>query len=257
MLDFSRERVTDTKERQSPRLAASLPVQVVGARGTDGVTTVDVSRGGLFVRTASPRPLRQLVRLRIDPGGGQAHIAGHGMVVRVVQADEAKRTGAEPGMGIEFYGFGGGPRERWDDLIERIAKGATAGRRTSQVPPRGLQPVRAEAAYRLPGRKHILVLLGIENVEQLDEICEHHLLAPTLLVETSADLTPGEPLDLRVPHPLSREIYDLPGKVAARSKDPAGLVIELTPGVETRQAQFRGFIERGLPEEELALELVE
>jgi hypothetical protein len=249
--------VTETRQRQAPRLIIALPVHVVGAGGEVAMTTVDVSRGGLFLHTLDPKPLSHLIRLRIDPGDGR-EILGHGVVVRVVNAEEADRTGVEPGMGIEFYGFGGDPRHRWEKLLERLASAGVESKRKSltPLPP---QPLRCDAVHKLPRRDRILLLIHAENVEQLYEICDIHLQAPVMTVRTPVQLPPGTAVDLRVSHPLSRDVYDLRGTVErVIDHGPArGLEVALTPGVETRGQSFRDFIESGLPEEELSLEVIE
>jgi hypothetical protein len=222
------------------------------------MTTVDVSRGGLFLHTLDPKPLSHLIRLRIDPGDGGADILGHGVVVRVVSADEADRTGVEPGMGVEFYGFGGDPRHRWEALLERLSPAGAESRRKSltPLPP---QPIRCDAVHKLPRREHVLLLLHAENVEQLYEICDIHLQAPAMCVRTPVQLPTGTAVDLRVSHPLSRDVYDLHGtveRVVGRDATRS-LEVTLTPGIETRAETFRNFILAGLPEEELSLEVIE
>lgn len=250
--------MTETRQRKAPRLSIALPVHVVGAGGEVTMTTVDVSRGGLFLHTMDPKPLSHLIRLRIDPGDGEAEILGHGVVVRVVSPEAADRAGGEPGMGVEFYGFGGDPRHRWEALLERLASTSAESKRKSltPLPP---QPLRCDAVHKLPRRERVLLLLHAENVEQLYEICDIHLLAPAMSVRTTVQLPVGSAVDLRVSHPLSRDVYDLRGTVeravgrgAARS-----LEVTLTPGVETRAETFRNFILAGLPEEELSLEVID
>ena len=224
------------------------------------MTTVDVSRTGLFLHTLDPKPLRYLLRLRMELADGGEPIVGHGMVVRVVSKTEAEATGAEPGMGIEFFGFGGAPKARWEAMLKRlsVSPGQGEGRRRSQTPP-PLQPIRCEAAHKLPGRENVLLLLKIENVEQLYEICEVHIPAASVFVRTRVSLAVGAAVDLRISHPLSRDVYDLKGTVEGirREAGGEGLEVALTPGVETRHQTFADFIANGLPEEELTLELVD
>lgn len=251
----------ESKQRKAPRLRASLSVQVLGAKRTVGLTTVDVSRSGLFLHSVEPTPVRQLLRLRIDPGEGREPIIGHGMVVRVVEPEEAARTGADPGMGLEFYGFGGEPRKRWEEILQRLTSvpGVAAASAGPRVRPRELQPIYCEAAHRLPGHSTVLLLLRVANVEQLYEVAEHHLGSGAVLVQTAVRLQPGSAVELRFTHPLSKDIYDLQGTVRGVLEDEPGpgLEVALTPSRSTRQELFRAFIAAGLPEEELSLEVIE
>lgn len=249
----------ETRRRKAPRLTAALSVQIIGPKGSAETSTIDVSRSGLFLHTLEPKPLRYLLRLRIDPVDGGEPIVGHGMVVRVVDTSEADNLGSEPGMGIEFFGFGGEPRARWEKLLERLeATAAGEELRRRSEPPLSLQPLRCDAAHKLPSRENVLLLLGTENVEQLYEICEHHIPAASVFVQTTARLPDGAPVDLRITHPLSRDIYDLHGTIerVAQVSGGTGLQVKLMPGVETRHQTFKDFIEQGLPEEELSLEFV-
>lgn len=80
-----------------------------------------------------------------------------------------------------------------------------------------------------------------------------------MFVQTTARLPESSPVDLRITHPLSRDIYDLHGTIegVAHLAGSSGLQVKLMPGVETRHQTFKDFIEMGLPEEELSLEFVE
>jgi len=239
----------------------ALSVHVLGTSRNIGLTTVDVSQGGMFLHTSEPTPIRQLLRLRINPGDGRDPIVGHGMVIRVVDAEEAALGGGETGMGVEFYGFGGEPRERWNQLLSRLATApfVAAASASPKSVRREVQPVYCEAAQRLPGKSSVLLLLRTRNVEQLYEVCDHHLPAASVLVQTAVRLAPGTPVDLRFTHPLSRDVYDLHGTVRQVLDDEPGpgLDVSLTPGVGTRQDELRRFIDAGLPEEELAIDLVD
>lgn len=249
----------ETKQRKSPRLRVALSVQVLGARRSVGLTTVDVSHNGLFLHTKEPWPERQLLRLHINVGAGRDPISGHGMVVRVVDEEEAARTSGEPGMGVEFYGFGGEPRRRWDGYLQQLATapGIVASVSATRRVERELQPVLCEAAHRMRGRSRVLLLLDTSNVEQLHEICNHYLPAAMVPVHNAPRLEPGTAVDLRLTHPLSRDVYDLTGSVRKIVESPPFLEIGLTSGRSTRQEELREFIKAGLPDEELSLDVVD
>lgn len=60
-------------------------------------TTVDLGRGGLFLRTAMPAPLGQPVRVTLELPGHERVVAD-GKVVRTVASDNGDR----PGLGVRF-----------------------------------------------------------------------------------------------------------------------------------------------------------
>ena len=106
------------QDRRSPRIPTELKVRVVGPKGTTDYTTYDVSRGGVFIKTDSPKSMRQLLRLEILLGADEKNvIETHGMVVHTISAAEADGREEPPGMGIEFIAFGGDPRQKWEDFL--------------------------------------------------------------------------------------------------------------------------------------------
>jgi uncharacterized protein (TIGR02266 family) len=63
--------------------------------------SVDVSRGGIFIRTKEPLPVGTQLRFEFQLQDAQALIAGDGTVVWIREHDPA-RQGVAPGMGVRF-----------------------------------------------------------------------------------------------------------------------------------------------------------
>lgn len=62
----------------------------------------NISHGGIFIRTSRPKPLREKIKiLLVHPDSGK-ELEMDGEVVRVVDENEAKKTGQPAGMGIRF-----------------------------------------------------------------------------------------------------------------------------------------------------------
>jgi molecular chaperone DnaK len=88
-------------KRRHPRAVVSLLVQLRFNTVDDFLAeySVDISRGGVFIRTKQPRRLGSLIYLRFALRDGESLVEGVGKVVRVVPADD---PAAIPGMGVEF-----------------------------------------------------------------------------------------------------------------------------------------------------------
>src|SRR6478752_5576470 len=63
--------------------------------------SVDVSRGGIFIRTKEPLPVGTQLRFEFQLQDASSLIAGDGTVVWIREHDPA-RTGVAPGMGVRF-----------------------------------------------------------------------------------------------------------------------------------------------------------
>lgn len=108
------------QDRRAPRIPHELTVHIVGPKGSTPYLTHDVSRGGIFIKTDSPKSMRQLLRIQLDLADRKPPLEVHGMVVHAVNTQEADERGEPPGMGIEFIAFGGEPRQRWEDHLRQV-----------------------------------------------------------------------------------------------------------------------------------------
>jgi molecular chaperone DnaK len=80
---------------------------------------VNISRGGLFIRTREPKAVGTLLAFELRLAGGEVAIRGQG-VVRWIQPEEpAARPPKAPGMGIQFTGLDPPSRA----LVERMVAG--------------------------------------------------------------------------------------------------------------------------------------
>src|SRR5512138_1195963 len=109
---------------------------------------VNISRGGVFIRTREPKPVGTRVSLELKLHGGETVIRGEG-VVRWIQAESATaRPPAAPGMGIQFTDLDERSRalvERMVTLKERrgVAPGVAAPAPAAQRPLHTPAPTRA------------------------------------------------------------------------------------------------------------------
>jgi hypothetical protein len=115
---------TTANLRREARIDARIPVTIVRGRKTEELETSDVSFKGLFMRTASPPPLRSLVRLRValPAGSAKREIEVHAMAIHVI----APRDDHQGGVGLQFWGLAGPDRQVWDDFIRTLIQARRA-----------------------------------------------------------------------------------------------------------------------------------
>lgn len=95
-----------------------LPVTLVSTRAREVLSTADVSFRGLYLMTASPLAVRQLVRFAIVLPTTGKELVLHGMVVNNVGPHDPE--GRPPGMGIQLYALDGDVRGAWWGLVRFV-----------------------------------------------------------------------------------------------------------------------------------------
>ncbi len=99
------------KQRFFTRHPIALRVRVRTPSGWTEMTTLDVSRRGVFLRTDDPLDERKIAQLRISlPSGKELDAMGH--VRRVVGSDQALS-----GMGVEFFVMSREAEDEWDAFV--------------------------------------------------------------------------------------------------------------------------------------------
>jgi Tfp pilus assembly protein PilZ len=104
--------------REEPRFAVRLPLKILSSRDHDELFTWDVSFRGLFVETAHPLSLRQLVRFAITTPTTGRELVLHGMVAAVVGPNDPE--GRPEGMGLSIYALEGETRGAWWGLVRFV-----------------------------------------------------------------------------------------------------------------------------------------
>ena len=103
--------------RREPRIEKKIPVSIVRGKVLLELETSDISFKGLFLRTASPPPVRSLVRLRVALPSRA--IEAHAMAVHI----------GEAGVGLQFWGLAGPDRNAWDDFVRELTEEIRASKK--------------------------------------------------------------------------------------------------------------------------------
>jgi Tfp pilus assembly protein PilZ len=224
--------------------------------------TEDVSFTGIFFRTDTPLPERQLVKLRLSLPPGEEPLAVMGMVARNVPA----RDGLAPGIGIQFYALATADRKRWIHYVREAAASAQAAPvpapgvaaamvpepppPTSVIPPPLPHP--PEPVRRQYPRHAVALQVLLHSVDDLRTFYTRNVSKGGLFVATTLDVAEGTDMRVSVIHPKSHERFTLAAVVRRRGDagDP-GLGLEFAALDEVRREEFQEFIASELPVEEV------
>src|ERR1700682_584405 len=110
----------DGSQRAWSRMQTRLQVGWSSAREFLVAYSENISRGGIFVATPSPPPLREHVELLLELPDGQAPAKTYAEVVHRITAEEGKARKRIAGAGLQFIGSDDEFRRRLDACIENL-----------------------------------------------------------------------------------------------------------------------------------------
>src|SRR5256885_656945 len=93
--------------------------------------SVDVSRGGIFIRTKEPLAVGTQLKFEFQLQDASSLISGEGTVVWIREHDPA-RPGGAPGMGVKFDRRGAASQQVRDRILHEKGKGEPTGRATQE-----------------------------------------------------------------------------------------------------------------------------
>jgi len=226
--------------------------------------TEDVSFTGIFFRTDTPIPERQLVRLRLTLPSEGGDFTVMGMVARNVPA----RDGLPPGIGIQFYALSVADRRRWTAFIRFVSSAVpeaaapaavpvVPGPALALAPEPVLEPEPAPDPVPDPVRRSFpryaaALQVQLHSVDDLRTFYTRNVSRGGLFVATTLAVAEGTRLKVSVVHPRTREQFTLRAVVRRRStsEDP-GLGLEFAELSEARRDEFMEFIASELRVEEV------
>jgi uncharacterized protein (TIGR02266 family) len=96
--------------RSSPRVVLGIPINYRFGNTISAALTLNLSRGGIAIRTTSPLPMTTKVRIRFRLPGSRREIEAEG---RVAWSDP------RVGMGLQFEKVDAGDQTEIDDFVDR------------------------------------------------------------------------------------------------------------------------------------------
>jgi uncharacterized protein (TIGR02266 family) len=127
----------------------------------------NVTRGGLFLASRTPRPIGEVFAFEVQLAGGEVALAGDGKVTWVREFDPAAPNKPH-GMGVQFLRLDGPSREVLNQMLARKASGNTGPVRVL-VPPGASGPLKigtngvAAPAPRVDTNVDLAAEMGIDE----------------------------------------------------------------------------------------------
>jgi len=101
-------------KRKSERIKKGIKSEVFAEEHVTFSSTVDLSKGGIFISTPEPLAIGSEVSMSIHmPGHGELEVKG---IVKWVRTDESESEKA--GMGIEFMNVDSDLKKKLDELVK-------------------------------------------------------------------------------------------------------------------------------------------
>jgi hypothetical protein len=215
-------------------------VRLTIGKRTLSLLTGDVSYSGVFLRTDSPPPLRQLVGVELVLPIGDHSLRVHGMTVRVVHPKNP--SGYDAGIGVQFYAVDPTTRDSWENFIRYVEERYPRSSDQAQLRlPRGFTPEPLQRRFE----RHTAVLkVAPTTLEELEALYEDGVCAGHVVVPTPATFAPGTRVILNVDHPTTGQPFLIEAIVGARTVSPpvSGVELELQ-GVDQRcKDEFADFV---------------
>jgi uncharacterized protein (TIGR02266 family) len=113
---------TPLERRSFGRAPARLKVSWGSARDFLQAWSQNISRGGVFVATDDPPPLREVVELQLELPDGEPPARTKAEVVQRTTPDEARASRRTAGAGLQFIGGDDAFRRRLDACLEKLLK---------------------------------------------------------------------------------------------------------------------------------------
>ncbi len=95
-----------------------VEVELGGRAALQELWSVDISKGGMFLRTEAPPPRGRRLEVRLSTSGGPLTLTAE--VVHVVDVATAEAYGQSPGVGVQFIDLTRELRERIEQYLEGV-----------------------------------------------------------------------------------------------------------------------------------------
>jgi hypothetical protein len=229
------------ERRRDPRYHVRVRVALVRGTEVEWFFTHNVSHRGLFIRTPRPPRLHDVFKVKIvlPPGGHTLELHATAMFVKT----PAERPD-NPGVGVQFFGFGGVDAARWRQFVREIRRDHPLTLEASHM--LDLCPeAQTEAHTRLAASHGSKVRLRVRSPAELSALYTSNLSKGAVLLPTEGDVAVGTPLELVLVHPASGATMSLTGVVrenVVRGEFHGALLAltKLTPRQSAELVEFVG-----------------
>ena len=114
-------RDTPRSDRGYQRFHTQFTVRFRTAREFVREHAENISRGGVFIQTASPPQVDEVITVQLELPDGGPVATSSGLVMHTVTVAEAEQNGLIPGIGVQFLDADDQFRERIDRYIQQLS----------------------------------------------------------------------------------------------------------------------------------------
>jgi hypothetical protein len=235
--------------RRHRRIPGRVPITLAGPQGDSVYLTENLSAGGVFVRTDTPRPLRRLVQFRFTPPGSQEQeIQMLAMVVYVVTPEQSARLGKPPGMGLNLYGLDEHTRRRWEDFVheaERRVNALGAPTQDTHLPTPQVERIRRQFP-----RSEVELRVQVQTPQQLRLLYTHNISLGGAFLRCDEDFAEGARVKLIFSHPADDVEHTLHAIVARTIHHPPehrGFAVYFEDMSAEQRRAFHDFVDAYTP----------
>ena len=249
------------EKRRSPRFEIELPVTLQIKKEHFQLKTLDVSRHGVFLQTDTPRPLRELISLKIDLPESFGQLEVLGSVIRSRLPDQSKNDDPA-GMAVQFFALGGSAKDLWNKFFLSLEKSPELPATPTQ---QNFKPSSASSALpSLPNEPAdislyqqafsenmnpvVTYVVRLTEKEQVDVFYNHDITVGEMFLETPDAPEIADVVQLNIVGPNSDDEYVLFGEViritAPTEVRGQGIVIEFIRLDHQEKQRLLQFLQR-------------
>lgn len=220
------------EQRRSPRFPCAVPVDLYSGNKPRRVSSVNVSRHGIFLATDEVIKERFLVQLLIHLPDGALN--ANAVVSRTVQTAELN------GIGVQFFAQSASSKRRWDEFVFGL---------TGQM----VTPGHDKASWSIGAPDRATYLVKLKDRRRLREFQEKNVNKGGLYLATPVIKEAGAEVALIIIHPETEQEYLLTGRVERVCLEaPKGMEISIPPLDVNSKQRFLSFIDTGQSPEAIA-----
>jgi len=119
-------------QRRNPRAPLRLRIDYERMNAFFADYTKNISKGGTFIKTTRPEEVGTRCQFLLSLPARSEPLLMEGEVVWALSVEQARQSGAEPGMGVRFVFADDAGRRRFERVVERMMEeslGPTIARR--------------------------------------------------------------------------------------------------------------------------------
>ncbi|MBX2813576.1 MAG: PilZ domain-containing protein [Myxococcales bacterium] len=231
-----------SEKRRHDRYSIRLPVELVNGTTSTPGETVDVSFGGLFIRTSVGPPARQLVKVKLKLPPRNIEVV---LLAMAVFVEKQAPENLQPGAGLQLFGLDPQTQEIWEAFIRHVQTLPHAARVPQEKAEQ--QPVEDHNARELWSAMMPEFRITTRSIQDLQKILRFEFSRGRIYVRTEVTFPPKTRVEIHLVHPLSNTTFSIIGEVnsVVNTSHFTGLRIALPKLNPNAEQQLSRFVRKG------------